>query len=282
MDDNANQAIMIAFALMVFAIAITATMRMFSQLNTTAETLTFNADETNHYDNVAVVGAEGVERYVNTETVIPTLYRYYKEHFCVKIYDTTNTAGNGSEANKPVLVQLLDVNLEGQVENAAKNTRIDKTNPKDYEAYSVNNIYNNTNAWSPSSSNKLLYMFGVPWLGSTEDMKLRLDYLINGDSGYINNTYVDYRDHPFHQMIDKTQNGNDSIYYQFKENFISYSYTGETMTTEDGDVLVTGANAKDKIVITYTLVDLRKEEKYLNDSEYRQEIDAKIQELKKN
>lgn len=272
MDDNANQALMIAFALFVFIIAMTTTMRMFSQLTSTAETLTFNTDETNYYDNVAVVGTEGIERYVNTETVIPTLYRYYKEHFCVKIYDTVGLA-EGADANNPVLVQLLDVNLEGKVENAAKNTRIDRTKSEFYEAYALNNIYNDKN-------NKLLYMFGVPWLGSTESMKLRIDYLVNGDSGYINNQYVDYRNHPLHKMIAKTEDPEEGIYYQFKENFISYSYTGETMTTEDGDVLVTGANSKDKIVITYTLVDLRQDEKYINDAEYRKEIDDKINKLK--
>lgn len=274
MDDNANQALMIAFALFVFIIAITTTMRMFSQLNSTAEALTFSTDETNFYDNVAVVGTEGIERYVNTETVIPTLYRYYKENFCVKIYDTVGLA-EGAETNNPVLVQILDVNLEGKVENAAKNTRIDGTKPEYYEAYSLNNIYNDKN-------NKLLYMFGVPWLGSTENMKLRIDYLLNGDSGYINNQYIDYRNHPLHKMIAKTKDADVGIYYQFKENFISYSYTGETMTTEDGDELVIGANSKDKIVITYTLIDLRKEEKYKNDPEYRNDIDKKIEELKNN
>ncbi len=275
MDDNANQALMISFAILVFVIAMSVTMYMFSTLMTTAETLTFHTDETNFYDNVAVVGSEGIERYVNTETVIPTLYRYYKEHFCVKIYDTTGTAKTGSTEsgpNNPILVQLLDVNLEGKVENAAKNTRIDGTKTEYYEADALNRLYNN-------KSDKLLYMFGVPWLGSTEDMKLRVDFLINGNAGYINNQYVDYRKHPFHQMINITKNGKDGVskeYFQFKENFISYSYTGETMTTEDGDVLVTGANSKDKIVITYTLVDIR------NDNpEAKEEIEKKIQELNK-
>ena len=53
--------------------------------------------------------------------------------------------------------------------------------------------------------------------------------------------------------------------YQFKENFISYSYTGETMTTDDEDVLVTGTIPKDKIVVTYTLVKV--------DDEMKEQID---------
>ena len=96
-------------------------------------------------------------------------------------------------------------------------------------------------------------MFQAPWIGSTDDMKLRLDFFINGDAGYINNKFVDYTNHPFHDMLEATKKDSK---YQFKENFISYSYTGETMVTEDEDVLVTGTRPKDKIVVTYTLVNL--------------------------
>lgn len=270
MDDNANHALMIAFALFVFVIAMTATMMLFSQLTSTAEVLTYNADKTNYYDNVEVVGKEGIERYVNSETVIPTLYRYYKEHFCVKIYDATGKFGSkahspsetGDITITPVLVQILDVSLEGKVENAAKNSNLKRDfsrSPltlKEYEAYSLNKIYN-TKSLDYSTSDALLYMFGAPWLGSTENMKLRLDYLINGDAGYINNQFVDYRNHPFHNMLELTKT---NIEYQFKENFISYSYTGETWETEDGDELVTGASSKDKIVITYTLVNIENDE----------------------
>ena len=41
---------------------------------------------------------------------------------------------------------------------------------------------------------------------------------------------------------------------EFKEKFISYSWGGETMSTRDGDVLVTGSKPKDKIVIIYTMM----------------------------
>ena len=78
MDENASQALMIAFGLFVFVIAMSFTMYMFSKLSSTSEILIYASDRTNYYDNVEVVGKEGIERYVNSETVIPTLYRYYK------------------------------------------------------------------------------------------------------------------------------------------------------------------------------------------------------------
>lgn len=244
MDENANHALMIAFGMFVFVIALTLTMYMFDKLSTTAEALTFFADETNYYDNVEVItdfttDPDGIERYINTETIIPTLYRYYKEHFCVKIYDASGTVG-GSTIDKPILVQILDVNLEGKVGNIAKKATI---SPDDYESLALNKLYNDPD--------EKLYMWEAPWLDSTDNMKLRLDFFINGRLGYINNKKVDYTENEFHTMLDKAKESQD---FQFKEKFTSYSYTGESTTTEDGDVLVTGASPKDKIVITYTLV----------------------------
>ena len=268
MDENASQALMIAFGLFVFVIAMSFTMYMFSKLSSTSEILIYASDRTNYYDNVEVVGKEGIERYVNSETVIPTLYRYYKEHFCVKIYDATGDEkiGLGSSEDNPVLVQILDVNLEGRVENAARDTKIKigehPTELKNFDAYSLKTIYDNKDSSNMNSQRTLLYMFGAPWIGSTDDMKLRVDFFINGDAGYINNRLVDYTQHPFHKMLNATK---ENSAYQFKENFISYSYTGETMTTEDEDVLVTGTIPKDKIVVTYTLVKV--------DDEMKEQID---------
>lgn len=254
MEENASQALMMAFAIFVFVIALSLAMFLFSKVSTTSETLALYADSTRFYDNVAVVGREGIERYVNTETIIPTLYRYYKENFCVKIYDATEIYVPNSTEENPGLIQIFDVLLEDKVGQAVINTAADGNykptdgnyKPTDgtkyYQAYALKSIYNDKNS--------LIYMFGAPWLDSTENMKLRVDYFINGDAGYINNTWVDYTNNPFHKM--RTLENK----YQFKEKFISYSYTGETMETEDGDVLVTGADSKDKIVITYTLVDI--------------------------
>lgn len=252
MEENAYEALMMAFALFVFVIAMSGAMYLFSKVTTTSEILTYRADETNYYDNVAVVGKEGIERYVNTETVIPTLYRYYKENFCVKIYDATGCA-SGSSPTTPVLVQILDVNLEGRVNSAASDTKATSgtDNFKSYQNYLLNEVYNNNT--ENQFPEKYINMFGAPWLDSTENMKLRVDYFVNGDAGYINNQWVDYTDNPFSAMLKKAKS---DIKFQFKERFVSYSYTGETMETEDGDVLVTGAAAKDKIVITYILVDI--------------------------
>lgn len=97
-----------------------------------------------------------------------------------------------------------------------------------------------------NDDDKPYYLFGAPWLGSTEGLKYRIDLFINGKAGYINNVFVDYRNNEFYNA---RINGK-----KFKERFINYSYSGDTISTEDGDTLVTGASKKDKTVIVYTIL----------------------------
>ena len=261
--DNAERALMMAFSVIVLGIALALAMFMFSKITVTSEQLTFYTDSTKYYDNVeltkkcAVCNEEnsydveackkcktifpdtsgsadediknGTTRIVSAETIIPTLYRYYKENFCVKIYDASNN-----------LIQIFDVNLEGKVHGAAGDTHAElaATEPTHIRNYAYNQAYN--------EKSKAYCLFGAPWLGSTESVKTRVDYFIDGKAGYINNSYVDYKDNDFYKARIAGK--------QFKERFISYSYSGQTMTTEDGDTLVTGEKSKDKIVIIYTLI----------------------------
>ncbi len=231
--DDAVQALTMAFAVLVFVIALSISMMLITQARDTSDVLIQYSDLTAFYDNIQLDNDEGVtetERIVGLDTVIPTLYRYYKENFCVKIYDVDNT-----------LLQIFDVNIETNLRSAIVNTnagtsKTDQELIKD-EAYSK--IYNNKN--TPYC------LFGAPWLGSTETIKQRIDFFVNGDAGYINNTYVSY-------------SGNDSFASKvdantkFKERFISYSYSGSTVTTDEGETLVNGAKSKDKIVIIYTIL----------------------------
>ena len=259
--DNAERAIMMAFAVIVLGIALALAMFMFSSITVTSEQLTFYTDSTAYYDNVQLTKVcancskvnpydnnecedckvafpditddhikNGTTRVVGAETIIPTLYRYYKENFCVKIYDATNN-----------LIQIFDVNLEGKVHGATGDTHAeaDATNPTHIRNYAYNQVYNDTS--------KDYCLFGAPWLGSTESVKSRVDYFITGKAGYINNTYINYINNKFYQA---RINGK-----QFTERFINYSYSGQKMITEDGDELVTGEKSKDKIVIIYTLMD---------------------------
>ena len=260
--DNAEKALMMAFGIIVLVIALGLAMFMFSKVTAASENMAFFADSTLYYDNVvltrkcAVCNIEnpyfytacqvcktvfpditvdediknGTTRIVGTETIIPTLYRYYKENFCVKIYDASDK-----------LIQIFDVKLEGKVHGAAGDTHANDVSdkPVHVENNAYNKIYN-----IPTDPSIKYGLFGAPWLGSTEAVKTRIDYFVEGKAGYINNTYVDYYDNQFYKARKAGS--------QFKERFINYSYTGQTMVTDDGEELVTGEKSKDKIVIIYT------------------------------
>lgn len=245
--DNAIQAIMMAFGAIVFVIALSLAVYLVNEVTETSKYLTYFSDSTRYYDNIQFQHSEEYEkgiRYVSAETIIPTLYRYNKENFCVKIYDADDN-----------LIQIFDVNLEGKVRTASADTTASQasTDPEGKAHFAYKKLYND--------NTEKYYLFGAPWLGSTEDIKTRVDLFISGSAGYINNVLVDYRDNTFAKSLEKMkyydpENPNKDIEDQFtyEERFISYSYTGETFETEDGDTLVTGASSKDKIVIIYKLL----------------------------
>lgn len=237
--DNATQALMMAFSAFVFVFALTLAMYLIIQVQSTAEVLAFRSDSTRYYDNVELVNehanmpnTKGTVRIVNAETIIPTLYRYNKENFCVKIYDADGK-----------LIQIFDVNLENKVFNAISDTKADEEDEAERKANNaLKKVYDNKN-------DKGYYLFGAPWTGSAEHIKTRIDLFVSGKAGYINNQYVDYTNNEFYNSLSQPN-------IQYIEEFISYSYTGDTLETEDGEVLVTGASAKDKIVIVYTMINM--------------------------
>ena len=140
--ENLSHALYMAFAYMVFIIAFTYSLYMVSILNTTANELLFRLDERNYYDSTALDEYLGQDdssyRIVTTDTIIPILYRYYKESFCVKILDT-----DGS------LLQLFDTTIEYDVRSA-----VTKGATTDYQK-AILSLYND--------SGNDCYMYDAPW-----------------------------------------------------------------------------------------------------------------------
>ena len=224
--EDAVQALKMAFAVFVFVIAISVAFYVLSKAKATSETIFYVSDKTNYYDNVE--SNSNVTRTVGLETVIPTLYRYYRENFMVQIMDVS---GN--------VLQVFDTTTEWEVSNAAKviekkrNAR-QKTLMKLYGEGKTN-------------------MFGAPWVGTTdEDAKSRIDLYIKGEKGYINNALVNYENNGL------LSNGIDEK-TKFEESFTEYQYSGQTISDEDGEYeLVGDKQGNKKIIITYKVVNEEK------------------------
>ena len=230
--ENITQAIYIAFAVFIFVIAFSVALYMVNGLNSTAKTLVYSLDETNYYDSYElseiIANNDAVDnntsRIVGIDTIIPTLYRYYKESFAVKILDESGE-----------LLQFFDTTTEGEV-NAAEATVLNQRTDRQRALIS---LYD-----TPGSN---CNMFGAPWLGSiNKDAKIRVDMYINGSKGYINNVFVDYHNNYLLQYKDKS----------FKETFTQYAYEGDTIQDET-DELVSLTGTKQiatKIIITYQVL----------------------------
>ena len=223
--EDAVQALKMAFAVFVFVIAISVAFYVISKAKATSETIFYVSDKTNYYDNVE--SNSNVTRTVGLETVIPTLYRYYRENFMVQIMKSDGT-----------ILQVFDTTTEWEVSNAAK-VIANKRNDRQKILIS---LYGDKN--EPTN------MFGAPWVGTTdEDAKARIDLYIKGGNGSINNALVDYTNNGlFSNGIKETT--------QFEEIFTEYQFSGQTISDEDGEYeLIGDKRGSKKIVITYKVIE---------------------------
>ena len=224
--EDAVQALKMAFAVLVFTLAISVTFYALSQAKSTAEVIFYVSDKTNYYDNIeSDINNNSVTREVGLETVIPTLYRYYRENFMVQIMDSSGK-----------ILQVFDTTTEWEVSNAAK-VIVQKRNDRQKTLMEL---------YGKGTTN----MFGAPWVGTTdEDAKARIDLYIKCEKGYINNALVDYTENGL------SKKGNITNKTKFKEEFTEYQYSGDTITSDDGEYeLIGDKQGNKKIIITYKVI----------------------------
>ena len=252
--ENGVEAIRMGFSMFIFALALTTAMYIFSICGNTAQAIVYYTDESNFYDNISLATPDPntitTSRYVGFDTVIPTLYRYYKENFCVKIYDKTDIYEDEPNGE---LIQIFDITTENKVNEAYKKTNgnISATSTSAEERFLLTTY----------GKDSLTNLFGAPWnVNSLVYAKKRVDFFINGSVGYINNVKVDYSNKG--QPKKPSQPANLQYYMQnsdsirIKEEFVKYNYSGDTISVGNGDNIetLTGNKIPDsKIEITYTI-----------------------------
>lgn len=93
MEDNISNALLMAAAMLIFIIAVTVTFSLISQTKTTSDIVLYSYDDTKYYDQgyeditYTLANEKEFNRIVNIETIMPTVYRYIKEHYGVTIID---------------------------------------------------------------------------------------------------------------------------------------------------------------------------------------------------
>ena len=115
--DNAIDALKIAFAVLVFVLALSISMQVFGQAKAVSDEVFYMTDQTNFYEYTSGnTRPEG--RIVSTETIIPTLYRYYKENFNVIIWIDDGNKNNIFDETDTI---LWEFNLEKEIKKYQQN-----------------------------------------------------------------------------------------------------------------------------------------------------------------
>ena len=120
--ENVADALKIAFAVMMFVIALTLSISSFSQATRTVDVITASRDREAQY--TYVTPSSNLSRTVGIETVITSMYRAYRENIEIYFfesdgttplglyYKTNNQGENIKENNELVKVNYIDSELE--------------------------------------------------------------------------------------------------------------------------------------------------------------------------
>ena len=83
--ENASDALMMAFAVLVFVLALSITISSFSLARQTSQMIMDSTDRTYDYTYVSI---GDTKREVGAETIVPTLYRAYKENYVIRFFES--------------------------------------------------------------------------------------------------------------------------------------------------------------------------------------------------
>lgn len=233
--ENASDAIIMAGAMLIFVIALTVAMIMFSQARATIDMVAYVSDETNYYEYLDTTTNNAKYRIVGLETVIPTLYKYYKENYTVVFLDAN---GNGLKLYQSKTNALLWTgNTAGTLQDI----------PSIASKYpGMRSETKKTNNWICSFDVDEETARHEPWTGSTADYRDNLEaFLQGGEFDYPSGTGEKYQ---YDGFIKKYGNN------QFRETIGEYSIDIRDDTLLSSQLNQGVRNNKNKRVIVYQLI----------------------------
>ena len=97
--ENIAEALKMAFAIIMFVLALGLSISSFSQARETIDSIITLRDRETSYTYVEASSAEN--RIVSAETIVPTLYKAYKENFEIRFYSQDGSALELYESKDP-------------------------------------------------------------------------------------------------------------------------------------------------------------------------------------
>lgn len=199
--ENAIEALKMAFAVMVFIMALSVSIMSFNSAKEASDILLYSEDETNFYDYQGATGKGAENRIVGLETIIPTLYKYYKENYTV-VFRTGNYDTQTGEFSNVTYLNIYDTPSNYKTSAGAilwGSNKTDENNNK-YNSYDklMQEKYSNfiENGYTKEGSTDI-FSFDLdeetlrhePWTGSNDEIKKNLDKFLNGEIYYNPNLY---------------------------------------------------------------------------------------------
>ena len=251
--ENAVDALKLAFAVIVFIMALAITISVFNSAKAASDTMLYVQDETNYYDYYDYNYDENVSKYqkriVGLETVIPTLYKYYKENYTVVFQQGTYNEKTGELTNVEKIILYItrsepEAN-DGTVlwgdyyNNYAKYWGNDRNKRKKICSFDINEETQRHEIWS----------------GKQEDAKRNLDCFLSGKEDF----YAPSIDHHYDMKYSTDPNEIGCYKGGFIKRLkdmsknVNKENPSDTTVTIDGEVTSILRKNK-KRVITYTLI----------------------------
>ncbi len=216
--EDAAEALKMAFSVFAFIIAIGLAFTTFNQSKRVADIVVSSNDRTyvESYTEAEIVNQENYGRTVGAETVIPNLYRYYKEKYSIEIASSSGRIEN-----------VFDLDTE--------------------QRYRDGKVKKDEQYKGPTTYGKL-YPSGIYWIGSktNTDAKLRVDGYVSGKEITINNEEISHNNY---------FNFNDKYRQKFEitKTGTRYSFTNPDSEDYDG-TYVTEESGTTKINMTFTKI----------------------------
>lgn len=215
--ENAVDALKMAGAALLFILAFTIAIMLFSKTRETGDSILDNLRLKEFFPQVQSLPGQ-TTREVGIETIIPTLYRYCQSDGSLRIR-ILNTSDEE--------LQVFDTGIEAIV-------RRDPDLSNRYERR-INDEYNTVG--------RPAYMFEAPWEGQNQET-----YRLERVNAYITGTVAKHM-----PTVDYT--GKGLMQYSnniFEEKYLEYRTSGQVYTDDYGEEIVT-IPASTKIIITYKL-----------------------------
>lgn len=281
--ENAVEALKMAFAVMVFVMALSVSMFAFNNVKDVADIVLYTQDETNYYEYQEAKGKAAENRIVGLETIIPTLYKYYNENYTVVFRKGNYNEANGTFSNiEPLTLyttpsryrsgrnETLGSYLWGKKVEGKEYSTYDLLMYKKYNKYEYdtngniiaeNSIFDNVyKSITDKRGNKDIFSFDLeeetlrhePWTGNSDETRKNLDCFLNGGIYYNpnnNERYIEYTT----GFIKEYNNA------KFVETIGEYTYSSsqaDNYSTEDeeGSTINSLVKEKKKRIIIFTLI----------------------------